>query len=307
MIAVLASFGAVMLAAFVAVCFRHSLRLWWSQQRHCLQIGGHENDGADSGRVLDSPSPSSSPSSSQSSSDESSGRLFDAYVAYAAADGPLVNQILSGSNCHQFRLCLHHRDLPLSSSNSAEAIMKVAEASRSVLLVLTPQFLAAEWTRPDFRAGLMAALATGGSRKTVIVVLVGGGGQLRSMDLEPSLRMLLHSSQIVMWNEPGWQQQLEHAVFYAGGGGSTNASIHQLHARQLMPTEAVVGSGGYYYGAAVISPSPTLAPPPLPPTLHHYYDGGGGDHFYHHQHHQSIYSEVPEKLSSHQQLNISHI
>jgi hypothetical protein len=189
--------------------------------------------------------------------------------------------------------------------------MKVAEASRSVLLVLTPQFLATKWSRPDFRAGLMAALATGGSRKTVIVVLVGGSGQLRSLVFEPSLRMLLHSSQVVMWNEPGWQQQLEQAIFYGGGGGSHNATMHPLHGRQLMPmsTEAVVGSGGYYCGSNVTSPSPTfqslVPPPPLPTPLHHYY--GGGDHFYHHQHHQSIYSEVPEKLPSHQQLNISHI
>ena len=302
MIAVLASFAAILLASFVAVCFRHSIRLWW-QQRRSLRY--------DDGRVLDSPSPSSSPSSSESSSSStttaSHNKLFDAYVAYAAADAALVNQILwheleaASGGGRQFRLCLQHRDLPPASNhNSGEAVMKVAEASRSVLLVLTPQFLATEWTRPDFRAGLLAALAADGGRKPVIVLLLGGG-QLCAADLEPSLRLLLHSSLLLSWSEPGCLQQLEQALLYAGH--SSILLQQQQHNNQLMSSTTTVvnssGGGGYYYsGAGVIS-----SPPTFQTLSHHYYGGGGGDHFHHHQ---SIYSEVPEKQLPPPQI-VSHI
>ena len=178
--------------------------------------------------------------------------------------------------------------------------MKVAEASRSVLLVLTPQFLATEWTRPDFRAGLLAALAADGGRKPVIVLLLGGG-QLCAADLEPSLRLLLHSSLLLSWSEPGCLQQLEQALLYAGH--SSILLQQQQHNNQLMSSTTTVvnsgGGGGYYYsGAGVIS-----SPPTFQTLSHHYYGGGGGDHFHHHQ---TIYSEVPEKQLPPPQI-VSHI
>jgi len=274
MIAVLASFSAIVLLAFVAVCFRHSIRLWWRRSRY----GGDTGDS----RVLDSPSPSSSPSSSSQADDMGCGKLFDAYVAYSVADAGLVNQILwreleqaaAAGSGHRFRLCLHHRDLP--PTTSGEAVLKVAEASRTIVIALSHHFLATEWTRPDFRAGLMAALADG-RRPVIFLLLPSSPLAAGDQQLEPSLRLLLHTSLVLSWSEPACLQHLEQALLYAGA--SSRGSPFPLETS---------GGGRPYYGE--VTPYQMQAQPAV--QQQHYY---GSHHF------QTIYSEVPEKM------NISHI
>lgn len=142
--------------------------------------------------------------------DEERDRLYDCYVVYSHKDDDLAARTIS-PELEQFgySLCLHYRDLHLvgGASYLADAMVGAAEASRRVVLVVSPSLLCNEWSRPDFRAALQAALRTGHRHKLICVL---SGDPLEPMD--PELRALLRACNVTRWSERRFWEKLRYAM-----------------------------------------------------------------------------------------------
>ncbi|KAK3085567.1 hypothetical protein FSP39_005400 [Pinctada imbricata] len=77
---------------------------------------------------------------------EQDGYLYDAFVAYNAADRPWVMSQLVGDleKKHQYKLCLHERDF-LPGDLIADQITEKVKASRRFILVISNNFAKSRW------------------------------------------------------------------------------------------------------------------------------------------------------------------
>ncbi|KAJ8928624.1 hypothetical protein NQ314_018787 [Rhamnusium bicolor] len=100
-------------------------------------------------------------------------RLYDCYMVYSHKDEDLAARVIA-PELEQFghTLCLHYRDLHLMGGASylADAMVGAADASRRVVFVVSPGLICTEWSRPEFRAALQAALRTAYRHKLVCVL-----------------------------------------------------------------------------------------------------------------------------------------
>ncbi|KAJ8979302.1 hypothetical protein NQ317_007975 [Molorchus minor] len=100
-------------------------------------------------------------------------RLYDCYMVYSHKDDDLAARIIA-PELEQLghTLCLHYRDLHLMGGASylADAMVGAADASRRVVFLVSPGLICNEWSRPEFRAALQAALRTTYRHKLVCVL-----------------------------------------------------------------------------------------------------------------------------------------
>ena len=183
MIAVLASFSMIVILTFIVFGFRHSIRIWVSSKS--------------SERMIESPEPS------QQSED---GKLFDAYISYSPLDGPILNQVLPRDLENNYRICLHHRDLA-SNHLLSDSVHKVSNASKKIIIVLSQNYLQTEWARLDLKAGLLQTLS-GGAQKLIFLV----AGVIDPNFIDPTLRLLLKTGEVVSISEPSLMNRLEFSV-----------------------------------------------------------------------------------------------
>lgn len=100
---------------------------------------------------------------------EDAGKLYDAIILHSARDYEFVCRNIATELEHggpPFRLCIQQRDLPPEASHLQ--IVEASRASRKIILILTKNLLATEWTRPEFRSAFHEALR-GCTNKLVIV------------------------------------------------------------------------------------------------------------------------------------------
>lgn len=187
---------AATLVAILVVClivalvfaFRQDVRLW-AHSRYGIRIfqDGHsveENEDRD--------------------------RLYDCYMVYSHKDEDLASRALSPElEQNGYSLCLHYRDLHLvgGASYLVDAMVGAADASRRVVFIVSPNLLCNEWTRPEFRAALQAALTTSYRHKLICVLY---GDPLEPMD--PELRALLRACSVTRWGERRFWEKLRYAM-----------------------------------------------------------------------------------------------
>ena len=186
MIATLASFAVIILLAMVIFAFRDSIRVWV-----------HSKYGV---RVFES-----------LESKAEAGKLFDAYVSYSAADELFVRQVVCGEleAGASYRLCLHHRDLP-GNTVLADTVIRASEAAHRTVVILSPNFLKTEWSRYDYRSGLLQAVNNGS--KKVIFVLLGNVESGGAGSLDPNLRLLLKNNIVLGWGEARFWEKLRYSL-----------------------------------------------------------------------------------------------
>ena len=184
MIAVVALFSFIIIFGFIIFGFRSTIKLWCGSKT--------------SERMIESPSPSQSTTSSV----QEDKKLFDAYISYSARDSLLVDQVVYRELETKYRLCLHHRDIQ-TNTVLTETVHKVSEASNKIIIVLSQNFLQTEWSRMDYKAGLLQTLSTGKR----VIFLVAGVLDLTLID--PTLRLLLKTGEVVSISDPGLMQRLE--------------------------------------------------------------------------------------------------
>ena len=200
MIAMLASFAAVCLLGLVTFLFRHSIRVWI-----------HARTGVRVFESLEANNPHN-----QQQQVEADGRLFDAYLSYSIGDEAFVRQVMAHEMeiASQYRVCLHHRDFPSSppgggGSNAGEIVMRAAEAAHRTIIVLSANFLATEWSRYDYKSGLLQAVNNRGHGRKVVFVVIGG---VEASLLDPSLRLLLKNNITLHWGEQLFWEKLRYSL-----------------------------------------------------------------------------------------------
>lgn len=238
----------VCLCVAVIFVFRQDVRLW-AHSRYGIRIF------RDSGAAHD---------------EEDRDRLYDCYMVYSRKDDELVSRFVTPElEQTGYSMCLHYRDLHLLTGASylADAMVGASEASRRVILVVSPGLLTAEWSRPEFRAALQAALRTAHRHKLVCVLL----GEVEPMD--PELRALLRACTVTRWGEKRFWEKLRYAMPDLPGAvaRSTSGTASSSHRK----SKASVAGDIRCKTAARYTPAPTTAPPeawykfPPAPAVHH--------------------------------------
>nr|WNA22119.1 Toll-like receptor 4 [Altica viridicyanea] len=187
---------AATLVAVIVVClliavmfvFRQEVRLW-AHSKYGVRLF-HDNSGLDSTDDRD--------------------RLYDCYIVYSHKDEDLASRLIA-PELEQLghTLCLHYRDLHLMGGASylADAMVGAADASRRVVFVVSPLLICNEWSRPEFRAALQAALRTAYRNKLICIL---SGDPLEPMD--PELRALLRACTVTRWGERRFWEKLRYAM-----------------------------------------------------------------------------------------------
>lgn len=140
---------------------------------------------------------------------DDSDRLYDCYMIYSHKDEELAGRIIASELEHLgHTLCLHYRDLHLMGGASylADAMVSAADASRRVILIVSPALICNEWSKPEFRAALQGALHA--TRHKLICVL--SDDPLEPMD--PELRALLRACTVTRWGERRFWDKLRYAI-----------------------------------------------------------------------------------------------
>ena len=139
---------------------------------------------------------------------------FDAFISYSPKDDAFAREVLATELERPvpdvgYRICCHHRDLPMSSNQAylADTIIRATEASKRTILVLSENFLKSEWSRYDYKSGLHQALRSG--RKKLIVIMLG---DVANRDIDPDLRLYLKASTVLHWGDRFFWEKLRYAI-----------------------------------------------------------------------------------------------
>ena len=185
MTAGLASVAILLIFGLVIFSFRHTIKIWVQSK--------HED------RVLDSRQESPNPSTYEEP------ELFDVLVSYSPMDEMFVKTILAKEMeaNGELRVCFQHRDLPAQS----EQVGKIMQTSKKTIIVLSNNYLRTEWSNPDYKSGLVQAVADKNIK--LIFVLVGNqDGALTN----PTICQLLSSNIILQWGEPQFWSKLRYSL-----------------------------------------------------------------------------------------------
>ncbi|CAG9768569.1 unnamed protein product [Ceutorhynchus assimilis] len=136
--------------------------------------------------------------------------MYDCYMVYSHKDEELASRIIAPElEAFGHTLCLHYRDLHLLNGASylSDAMVGAADNSRRIVLVVSPALICTEWSKPEFRAALQAALRTTFNHKLVCIL---SGDPLEPMD--PELRALLRACTVTRWGERRFWEKLRYAM-----------------------------------------------------------------------------------------------
>lgn len=141
-------------------------------------------------------------------------KLYDGYVLYSPKDEEFVLQSVVAELEHgnpSYQLCLHYRDLPITSmyhAGSSPVVIEAAEASRRVIVVLSRNFIQTEWSRYEFRSALHEAL----KGKVYKLVLIEENSIAAETDADPELRPYLKVASKVRWGEKRFWERLRYLM-----------------------------------------------------------------------------------------------
>ena len=139
-------------------------------------------------------------------------KMFDLYISYAKKDAEFVDHNLAptlehGPRSSTYRLCLHHRDSPVSSS-VYDTVSMASEASAKTLIVLSKTYLAEEW--PNVKNAILESLQGGPKNAEKLVILTIDDditeSYLRLASASELIPFFLHYS--VKWGAAGFLTKL---------------------------------------------------------------------------------------------------
>lgn len=238
----------VCLLAAVIFAFRQDVRLW-AHSRYGIRIF------RDSGAAHDA--------------DDDRDRLYDCYIVYSRKDDELMSRFVAPElEQTGYGICLHYRDLHLLSGASylADAMVGASEASRRVILLVSPGLLSVEWSRPEFRAALQAALRNAHRHKLVCILL----GEVEPMD--PELRALLRACTVTRWGEKRFWDKLRYAMPDLPGSVARSGGNSAHRKAKAAAPDIRCKTAARYTAAPTAAPTeawykfPPVAVPGVPPA-----------------------------------------
>ncbi len=195
LVTTLVAFIAVTLLVLLIFIYRQPVRVWCHARYGIrLWMAGHDHSASDQNK------------------------LFDAFLSYSAKDDSFVQQMLATNleyGSPTYKLCLQHRDCPSGGGayGLSETISQAVESSRRTVMIISPNFIKAEWCRFEYKSALHQLF--GNQRlynkpaKRLIVILIGDVAQ---KDLDPDLKLYLKTNTYLQWGEVGFWDKLRFAL-----------------------------------------------------------------------------------------------
>jgi len=229
-------------------------------------------------------------------------KLYDGYVLYSPKDEEFVLQSVVAELEHgnpSYQLCLHYRDLPITSmyhAGSSPVVIEAAEASRRVIVVLSRNFIQTEWSRYEFRSALHEAL----KGKVYKLVLIEENSIAAEADADPEIRPYLKVASKVRWGEKRFWERLRYLM------PSNNHHNNNHHHHKVCNYRNNINNYTIDTRTPVV-PAHRRQPPPSPQDkgTHH---RPHGHHHHHHQHHQQQQhspGSLPRPQHRHEDSNYS--
>lgn len=148
-------------------------------------------------------------------------KLFDAFLSYSAKDDAFVQQMLATNleyGSPTYKLCLQHRDCPSGGGayGLSETISQAVDSSRRTVMIISPNFIKAEWCRFEYKSALHQLFGTSRhcqsknkQTKRLIVILIG---DVTHKDLDADLKLYLKTNTYLQWGEDGFWDKLRFAL-----------------------------------------------------------------------------------------------
>ncbi|XP_022690044.1 toll-like receptor Tollo [Varroa jacobsoni] len=137
-------------------------------------------------------------------------KLFDVFVSYSKSDEDFVAEKLASRlelGKPIYRLCLHHRDLPMTGQYLSEAIREAVESSRKTIIVISESFLKNDWCGYEFKLAHCDALHN--NPQKIIIIFVG---RMCHSELDFNIRTWIKHSTLLQWGEKDFWNKLRYAL-----------------------------------------------------------------------------------------------
>lgn len=139
----------------------------------------------------------------------------DAYLVYSQKDEEFVTQHVAEEleSKDSYRLCLHYRDLISETGDLKEMMVGAVENSKSVVIILSRNFLQGEWASGEYRGAFHAVLKRSQKQnsvdmKKVVIVFID---DITPVDVAPDIRSWVRHNriQVIKWslNSPDQRKQ----------------------------------------------------------------------------------------------------
>lgn len=137
-------------------------------------------------------------------------KLFDAFVLHSSKDETFVAEQLApilenGEPPH--KLCLYYRDFPADESYDLETIVQAIDSSRSIIMIISKNFIKTEWCRFEFKSAYHQVLRD--RRRCLIFIMLK---DVTQKDLDPDIRLYLKTNTCLYWGDKTFWQQLRFAL-----------------------------------------------------------------------------------------------
>ncbi|ODM96531.1 Protein toll [Orchesella cincta] len=143
-------------------------------------------------------------------------KSYDSYLIYSQKDEEFVAQRVADmlETNDNYRLCLHYRDLICETGDLKDMMIGALENSKSVLIILSRNFLQGEWSSGEYRSAFHAVLKKsqrggggmnmgGGGGKTppkkILIVFIE---DIPKVEISPDIRSWVRHNkiQVIKWN-----------------------------------------------------------------------------------------------------------
>jgi hypothetical protein len=205
LVTTLVAFIAVTLIILFVFIYRQPVRVW-CHARYGLRLWASGSGSGGSAATPDS-------------------KLFDAFLSYSAKDDAFVQQMLATNleyGSPTYKLCLQHRDCPSGGGayGLSETISQAVDSSRRTVMIISPNFIKAEWCRFEYKSALHQLFGTSRhcqqqqtksakQTKRLIVILIG---DVTHKDLDADLKLYLKTNTYLQWGEDGFWDKLRFAL-----------------------------------------------------------------------------------------------
>lgn len=197
-------------------------------------------------------------------------KLFDAFLSYSAKDDAFVQQMLATNleyGSPTYKLCLQHRDCPSGGGayGLSETIGQAVDSSRRTVMIISPNFIKAEWCRFEYKSALHQLFGSPrhcqakSKQKRLIVILIG---DVTHKDLDADLKLYLKTNTYLQWGEDGFWDKLRFAL--PDPVQQPNRALQQQHQLPLQQHQQQVHKAVRPCGGPMIT---TMAPAPMATSI----------------------------------------